>query len=88
MKPQDIRIYPNLNRNRAYARMDMAAEKNFNLDQALYGLKYARNTGRITGTAEMHIRILSGYAYAKLVIEMMEAGITANTAAAFLNQKY
>jgi len=92
ISPKEINIHPTTDKDRAIIRLqeycNYREPGRLIFRQALYTLEYARQTGRINGTTEMGIRALSGYRYAKLVIEMAAKAITADSAAKFLNRRF
>lgn len=84
---KDIGIYPATNRIKAEVRLQIAAEKNIHLRIALNAVEHALKTGRLHGFADIAVRALSGYQYAKLVLSL--SGIaSANDIPRLLNTQF
>jgi len=55
---------------------------------AVYGIKYALNTGRLHGYADITVRQLTGGQMSKLVEELSQKGIMEGEVPRYLNQKF
>jgi hypothetical protein len=64
LTPSALNIHSRTDLVRAKVRLEACRE----ISAAHYAVEWARQTGRINGTAELAIRSLSGYQYAKLVL--------------------
>lgn len=61
---------------------------NYSRYQAMCGLRYALNTGRLPGAIHMYIERMSNEEFHQLLDEMTESGLRQNVAARWLTAKY
>lgn len=67
---------------------ETVAKRNVSVRMAIEGIRYARHTARISGTAEMNIRKLNGREYLGLVVEIINRNLLQSEVARFLEKQY